>query len=264
MADRPEFQVQLKGAGVCPKSVRASDLAEFLEQLDGAITETAKGQQIGLAYEPDAVIVSLVQVAAGSSSDLTLSVERPISPAVSAMTEAIATRRFAAIPWAAQGHLHELSKQAIYKHWVYEFVPVNGVPISRAVISYEFPVPAPAEPTVSGPTILWGHLIKVGGRVPKATIRQRNGELLSVDISRDLAQELGKLIDHDIGIEGEARWRLGDGKILTFKGLGVAGYRPDEVSLTQTFQDLARASQGRWDGVDAAEYVKKLRYEDEP
>src|SRR5262249_33103998 len=64
MADRPEFQVQLKGAGVCPKSVRASDLAEFLEQLDGAITETAKGQQIGLAYEPDAVILSLVQVEA--------------------------------------------------------------------------------------------------------------------------------------------------------------------------------------------------------
>jgi hypothetical protein len=88
--------------------------------------------------------------------------------------------------------------------------------------------------------------------------------LLSVDVSEDLARELGKLIYRDIGIEGEALWRLGDRKIVTFKGQGVAGYTPDDVSLTQTFKDLGRASEGRWDDVNAAEYVKKMRCEDEP
>jgi hypothetical protein len=113
-----------------------------------------------------------------------------------------------------------------------------------------------------GETTIWGTLDRVGGITPEATIRQSNGELLTIIVSKDLAQELGKFLYRDIGIEGEACWQLADWKIISFKGLAMAAYRPDETSLTRTMKELARASEGRWDGVDAAEFVRKLRHED--
>lgn len=89
MAEKPEFQIQLKGAGLKPETVRASDLALLLTNLEGAVIETAKSQNIPLACDPDEVLVSLVRVEPGNSNDLTIAVARPISSAVSVMSQAI-------------------------------------------------------------------------------------------------------------------------------------------------------------------------------
>jgi hypothetical protein len=83
---------------------------------------------------------------------------------------------------------------------------------------------------------------------------------LYIDINEELAKDLGKLIYRDIGIKGVARWRIDDWKVLGFKATGVSDYRPDSSGLVQAFADLAEASRGRWENVDAAEYVKDVRY----
>lgn len=36
---------------------------------------------------------------------------------------------------------------------------------------------------------------------------------------------------------------------------------PSELSITEAFAELAEAADGRWDGVDATEYVRELRGE---
>jgi uncharacterized protein (DUF849 family) len=98
MANKPRFQVQMKGVGLVPETVRASDLAFLLEHLEGAIVETAKSQDIPLAYESDEVLVSLVRVEPGQSNDLTIAVARPISPAASVVSRVVAQRQFDTLP----------------------------------------------------------------------------------------------------------------------------------------------------------------------
>lgn len=264
MAIKPQFQVEMKGVDVRPETVRANDLAQFLSHLDGAITETAKDQEIGIAFKSDVALVSLVRIENGSGNGLIMAIENRISPAVQAMTEAVAGRSFSGIPSAAQGHLHEIYRHAERKRWSYEFLPVNGFQVAHAVISHEYPIPPPSAMVSTGITTLWGNLNRVGGRVPKASVRLRDGELLHINITENMAQELGPLLYKDIGIEGEATWRLSDWKILDFKPSGITDYRPHETTLSQTFRELREASGGRWDDVNAVEYVRKQRYEDEP
>jgi hypothetical protein len=261
-ADKPIFQVQMKGADVAPGTVRAGDLAEFLVNLEGAITEAAKGYDL-IPPSLDEALVSLVRVEHGASNDLTIAVAHPVSPAVSMITEAIVARRFTSLPAKVHDHLHMISRQAIRRRWAYEFTSVNGLQIAPAVISYEFPVPRPVPRVFSGPTVLWGLLVRVGGSEPKAVVRLRNGDLLPIEVTEELARVLGPFLYRDVGIEGTAQWRISDRKIVSFKAEALTSYRPDEVPLSQAFEELRKASQGRWDSVNPDEYVRGLRYEDE-
>jgi len=233
--------------------------------VEGAIVETAKGQQIPIAFELEEALVSLVHVEHGNSEDLTLSVARPISSAVSTMTRAVVERKFNLLPVSAQEFLHRMSLHAIKHRWSYEFHESDGLLISPAVISYEFPVPKPIQVNLtSGTTTVWGHLIKAGGDIePKAVIRLRDGRLLGVHVTRGMVDEIQtqKLIYKDIGFRGIADWRLDDWSIESFKATGIADYRPHETSLVQTFHDLAEASRGRWESIDPTNYVDDLRSE---
>lgn len=266
MAAKPRFQIHMKAAGLGPETVRASDLAVVLINLEGAIVETAKAQDIPLAYEPDEVLVSLVQVELGASNDLTIAVARPISPAASTVSEAVAKRRFDILPIQAQSHLYELSKHAIQNRWAYEFKSVNGLTIAPAVISYEFPVPKPSEvATTSGQATLWGNLFKVGGDVPRAVLRLRNGRLFAAKVTKEIVDFIQSrhLIYKDIGLIGTATWRLDNWSMESFQASSVTDYRPDEISPAETFRRLREASQGRWDDVDPEQFVNDLRSEGE-
>jgi hypothetical protein len=266
MAEKPRFQIQMKAAELTPERVRASDLADFLNNLEGAITETAKSQDIPLAYDPDEVLVSLVGVESGNSSDLLIAVALPISPVVSIMTRAIADRNFASLPHETQECLHNISNNAIRMRLAYEFRPVNGLLVTPTEISYEYPVPKPTEVlTTTGSTTVWGNLVKVGGDSdPKAIVRLRNDKLFAVRITRDMVSEIQeqKLIYKDIGFKGVATWKIENWAMKTFKATSIVDYRPDTTNLVKSFRDLSEASEGRWETVDPVEHVKKLRSEE--
>jgi hypothetical protein len=72
-----------------------------------------------------------------------------------------------------------------------------------------------------------------------------------------------RLIYRDIGIRGVATWRIDDWSILSFRATELSEYRPHETTLTETFQNLRDASEGRWESIDPASYVNDLRSEGE-
>lgn len=151
--------------------------------------------------------------------------------------------------------------------WSCEFHPVNGLLVAPAVISYEYPVPKPAVmDTTRGTSTIWGHLIKAGGDSdPKAIIRLRNGKLFAARVTKELIDEIQdqKLIYKDIGLKGVAVWNLEDWSMESFKAASIAAYRPDQITPSQSFEELAKASRGRWEGVDPVKFVNGLRTEEE-
>jgi hypothetical protein len=265
MTEKPRFQIQMKGIDLVPETVRASDLAILLSNLEGAIVETAKAQDIPLAFEPDEVLVSLVRIEAGNSNHLLIAVARPISTAATVVARAVADRRFQDLPAKAQEHLHNLSIHAIKKRWAYEFHSVNGVPVSPAVISYEFPVPKPQEvPTTKGQSTLWGYLFKMGGDGPVAVLRLRSGKLFPARITKEIVAQIQaeQLLYTDIGLIGDATWRLDDWSLESFRATALASYRPDKATPSETFRLLREACRGRWDQVDPDKFVDGLRSEE--
>jgi hypothetical protein len=262
MAGKLRFQIQMKGAGLLPEAVRARDLATFLTNLETAIVETAKAQQIPLAYDPEEVLVSLVRIEAGESTHLTIAIQEPISFAANQVSRAIAQRRFDTLPFEAQESLHRISVQAVQNHCAYEFHPTEELQIIPSVISYEFQVLKPSEVTiVAGDSTLWGNLFKIGGRIPTAIIRQRNGKLFPATITMELVYELQhlNLLYKDIGLVGKARWRVPGWSLASFAATSLADYRPDEINLIETFRQLRDVSGRRWESVDPIKYVDDLR-----
>lgn len=125
------------------------------------------------------------------------------------------------------------------------------------------PGPRPVHYPV-GDTTLYGHLIRVGGSPPVATLVLHDGSSLDCPVTVKLARKLGPLLYREVGLEGEATWRTGDWEIVAFRPKRLTEYRPHEQSLTETFRKLAEVSGGRWDHVDADEYMRELRGDDSP
>ena len=252
--DKTSFELEISGEGVLPDTTSAGDLAELLENIEKAITETAKSQNIEIA---DEAIVSLVGVREGSNR-LTIAVATIVVPAASMLAQAVAAKDYERIPAAAHEAIHEVSNQATKKKWSVRFLGQLAIDMKAATISADSPVPSPpAPPQISGTTSVYGRCIRVGGVKPKAEIRLEQGGVLYIEVSEEMARELAMSLYEEVCLEGEATWCTDDWRVERFKATKVTAYRKTEP-LT-AFTQLAEAAGGRWDGVDVNEYVRELR-----
>ncbi len=83
---------------------------------------------------------------------------------------------------------------------------------------------------------------------------------MTVQASRELVKELGDRVYETVALEGEAVWDPETWELVDFRATRVLPYKPND--LLAAFRELAAATGGAWDGVDAAEYVRKARSED--
>jgi hypothetical protein len=260
MLTKPQFQLQLIGANVTPETVPAKELADFVEQVEAAVRAAVERDPTLAALSPDEVLVSLVGVDEGSNK-LTFAVASAALLAVAAITEAVATAHYAAIPPPSQEALSAISRQAARRKWLVEFQPDQGRGIRHAVISEDHPVPAPTVAKISGSMTILGQCMRVGGAQPRAEIRLPSGDLLFIDITEEMAISLGPLLYKPVSLEGRATWEVEGWKLVEFRATRLTEYRG--APIPQTFAELAKASGGRWDNIDAAEYVRELRAGDD-
>jgi len=256
------FQVHIKGPGADPEGIGAGDLGDILRRLEAAIAIAATGRESRISEESTEPIISLLDIRKYKSIDLKFSSRADSLHGISAITEAIATHNYSIIPEGAQEEISCISRFVAREGWSFEFQENKDLNIKKAEISIENPVPEPSNVTVEGRTILWGYLIRVGGGRPKAVVRLSDDTPLTIKVSKKLAKELGNRLYEDVGIDGVATWRTRDWKLLAFEGKRLTEYNPQNNDLVKSFEELAKASQGRWEHVDPIEYVKKMRDED--
>jgi hypothetical protein len=113
--------------------------------------------------------------------------------------------------------------------------------------------------TVSVGTTIYRALVAVEGN-DAARVRQANGSTFKVAIPATIAPRLRARLGSVVGLKGVATWRIRDMKMLAFEAEELTAYDPDSMPLTEAFEALAEASEGRWEGVDAVEYVNRVRY----
>ena len=254
----PRFNIELIGADVSPETIRASELAEFVTNLETAIVETATAHGLPV---PEGAIVSLVGVEEGSNR-LTMAVVGAVVAAAGAVSAAVKSGNYADIPVPAHSALHDVSTQAVRREWLVRFSENRQLGIQAATISEEHQVPAPPTPAVaSGTTTVYGRCIRVGGVIPRAEIRLEAGGLLHISVSERMAKDLAVRLYELVCIEGTALWRTADWSLQDFTATRVLPFRSTDPA--DAFERLAEAAKGRWDGVDAIGYVRALRTEGE-
>lgn len=251
-------KITISGPGLLPETTRASELADFLRNIEKSVLETTKAQGVEISDED---IVSLTKIEA-SSNKLTFAVASLLLPGVACVSQAIETKKYETLPRQAHEALHEVSTQAVSQKWEVKFDKNKSLNIRGGSISEENQIPpAPPPPYIEGTTSIYGRCIRVGGKIPKAMIELYQGRSLPINLSEDMAKQLAKRLYEDVCIEGKAKWNTEDWMIDEFEAVRICEFRATDP--VKAFENLAVAAKGKWDGVDAIEYVKALRSEGE-
>jgi hypothetical protein len=252
---KPVFHFRISGAGLLPETMPVGDLADVLKDMEAAIIETAGSPEQAPAT---GLTVSLVSISEGSI-ELGMAVEQATLPAVTRLSQAIASESYEDVPRPAHEKLQSLSSKLADREWALEFLAERGLDISPAMISGDHQVPAPPPPRQArGTTTICGRCVRVGGATkPRAMIQLEGADSLHIDVTEELAKELARNLYEVVALEGEAVWRTEDWQLEAFSATRVTDYKRVDARLA--FDRLASAAGTAWDQVDAEEYVRNVR-----
>jgi hypothetical protein len=248
-------RLQIDILGPRPSEVDIEDLATILEDLKKAVSACLdpNGSQDDLSAR-----VSLVGIVEGSDG-LVLEIQPRAAEAASRLSRALGARSYTDLPIGAHSALYRLNQFTSKRRWGLRFRRNKSARIEAVEVVEPTHVTPPAERrTVSGSTSLLARCLRVGGATtPMAELRLPNRRLLHVEVTESVARELGKRLYDQVVLTGEAVWDARDGDLKEFKVKEVNEFRAVPVDLA--FKELASASRGRWDDVDAESFVKHVR-----
>ncbi|MBN1346753.1 MAG: hypothetical protein JXQ73_28945 [Phycisphaerae bacterium] len=114
------------------------------------------------------------------------------------------------------------------------------------------------EHTISGMTVLFGQLLRVGGADrPKCMVRPHNQKhVVYCSVTHKLAKQLAPQLYNRVALEGQAVWLRNTWDVLTFSVARVAPYKKRDLSEAR--EALRRAGADRWDDVSPSRLVSEL------
>lgn len=254
---RIEFQVKISGPR--PDEVSARHLAQIITNLEDSVISFAEINN--LEFPETGPALSLVDVAEGSPNDLlTFSVYEPVAPAVAVISTAVAKNFYQLLPLDTHDAIWKVSESVRKAGWGLEFVENERLGIMRAAITPEHGVAPPSPPTMlTGTVTLLARCLRVGGATrPKVELRLvQGGRLLNPDVSEELAKQLGRRLYEEVVVEGTAKWDTRTWELVDLVIKRVQDF--DRVDPKLAMRELAEAAHGKWDGVDAEQYVAEQR-----
>ena len=249
---RLTFQLNITGPEG-PASVAIGDLAGVLAQFERTVAAYLQLEKVEIPE--GAVAVSLLDIRDGSEG-LVFSVPSPVMPAVALMSRNILDNSYASRE--AHCEIYRLWEELRSRKWGLAFVPDSRHNIVAAEIPPDRGVSPPPRPSeIKGDTTILARCLRVGGVKPKAEIRLHTGELLYPDVSEVVAKELGKFLYDEVVVKATATWRTDTWQVTDLQIDSISPFR--RVDPVLAFKELAEAAKGRWDEVDAKEYVARLR-----
>lgn len=100
-----------------------------------------------------------------------------------------------------------------------------------------------------GETAVYGTLIRVGGKAPRARLELADGQAISVNLSLEMARRLAPSLYTEVGLAGVAQWDVETGQIVSFSAETILDFRPQPA--TDVFARLAEvAGPDAWKEVD--------------
>jgi hypothetical protein len=119
-------------------------------------------------------------------------------------------------------------------------------------------VAKPKPEKLSGHTAIVGRCMRVGGDTPTVEVRiEGRPKNLHVRVTEEIAKSVAKRLYDEVVLEGNAFWRAEDWHLETMEAIAVTEFK--RLPLPVAFERLAKASKGRWEEIDASEYVHRLR-----
>lgn len=254
-----DVTLTLDGKDVSPETVDARDLAYILENLARAVREVA----YAAGDSPESVQMSLTSVVTGSSG-YTFTANNPGRAHTATVVSAIELGDGTALPFKARKCLSAIHGRIRKHNWTLEIAgkTQSGHPYRTLIRPKARLFDAPR---IWGDTSILATIIKAGGESGRriAEIRMTDGSHFTAKVSTvDLAKRLGKLLYEQVELHGKAIWNAESNLLDTFTITSIGPYRKDASNPPLALEQLSKLTQGHWDTIDVASYLKELRGDD--
>lgn len=196
------FEIRFAGGGILPENVRAGEMAEILNSIEDMVSAMVAKDHPTLTKED--LVVGLVNIKRGSVHlQFSSKIPEVALPAFVQVSKTIKTKKFDALPKTALKSLQTFSSFVHKKNCDAEFITRNGK--TKVLATFTPDIQILSAGSLSGETTIYGQVIRVGGREPKAMIETVDGLTVYCDMeSEDLARELGERLYTWVSLKGRA------------------------------------------------------------
>jgi hypothetical protein len=256
------IEIRFTGNGISPGQVRSKEIAEIIEAVEEMIASKVVADNVEL--RKDVVIVGLAEI---KNESLGFQFVLPSLAELSLLafqeiTESVSTGHFNSLPRDTIKPLKKVFNFARKYNCNAEMYERNGDRRLLATITPNTELPEVT--SISGETILYGEITRVGGadsRNPRIQFKTIDGELIYCKTSKALAEVAGTRLYQQVGLIGTAEWNA-----ETFE---VEGFFVDQISeynhssSLESFRALSEQFGSAFNSIeDVNRFVELARYGD--
>jgi hypothetical protein len=253
MADEQFIEMRFTGGNIRPELVRAADLGDVLRAVEEILESVALAEQL----LPDALLLTSLTSIRSSSVDLLFAPSNPSAgfQAWKVATGVIDARAFQRLPRRATRGVRRI----VDFTKTYDCVSEFRVSTSDYVLATLTPELIVADaPLIKGETVLYGQVIRVGGRKPKVLIAASDHSgTSSWQVNQEIARTLGSRLYTDIAVAGMATWNAETLKLEAFQITELLSYR--KMPITEAFKQLSDKYGQYFDKLDPDEFIASVR-----
>lgn len=253
------IEIHLEGENIVPGMVRSRELAELILSTEDMIASVIVRDHPEITK--DEVIIGLTAIEGGSIS---LRFRTPMPdlalPAYLEIAESVTNRNFEDLPQSSIESLQVMTAFSRRHNSELLFASEKYGDRVLAIVSPELVIAA--LPEITGFTVIYGRLLRVGGKTPTAMLDLPDGRTFYCQLERksefEIAQSLGQRLYKWVGLYGEAKWSTRDNSLTKFRVERITDF--EDLPIDEAISKLSEAVGRHFSGIgDVEGYVGELR-----
>lgn len=251
------MEIRFAGKDIFPETIRAKELADILANIEESLTAIILKENPKVSAEE--IIIGLVNIEEGSAKlRFKSSLQALALSAFTLLSSSIVANDFTKIPLTTIKSVRAISDFTKKRNCIAEFRAYADSDNPSASLTPSSEIIIPEIYQLTGETIIYGKVIRVGGITPKVGVKLSDRQTVYCDVKEDLAKEIGHKLYSWVGLSGIAQWNTEDYSLDSFKIEKITEYK--EVPLSKSLFELSSVV-GKYlkDKVDVIKTVSELR-----
>ncbi|MBF0515492.1 MAG: hypothetical protein HQK97_00035 [Nitrospirae bacterium] len=260
------MEIRFLGENVLPKTISAKDLAEIISKVAESLTAIISKDNAGINLED--IVIGLVNIERGSTiltfdssrEDLALN-------AFIELSDAIATGDYFKIPSNSVEGVKFIYNFTKKRDCVAEFRTQSDSEKPLALISPQTEIifPTVSLPVchpvghLSGKTVIYGKIMRVGGKSPKIGIELIDNRTIYCDVSESMAKIIACRLYYWVGLSGTAKWNADDYSIQSFTIEEIIEYA--DTPINESISKLSSVAEKYFQNdIDVDKIISEMRH----
>ncbi|MFC1549465.1 hypothetical protein ACFL4R_01180 [Nitrospirota bacterium] len=251
------MEIKFSGESILPETIRAKDLADILANVEESLTSIILKENADVNVED--LVIGLVNIEEGSAKlRFKSSMQAVALSAFTLLSTAISTGDYTKVPVTSIKSVKSISDFTKKRNCTAEFriQPDSKEPL--AALSPQSEVNIPEVYQLTGETVIYGIVMRVGGAMPKAAVKLSDKQTIYCEVKEHLAKEIGHKLYSWVGLSGTAKWNTEDYSIDSFSIDKITEY--EDIPVTKSISELSSiAGKHLKDKVDVIKTISELR-----